>query len=97
MKRLTVLAVYFSLALGLAVGLFLAMPGPAGAQQYGPGTSAPTRPAPAPAPVRAQAAPVRRAPARAGGPELALVAGALGTLGVSSIAGGTLLRRRKAV
>jgi len=96
MKRLTVLAVYFSLALGLAVGLFLAMPGPAGAQQYGPG-SAPTRAGPAPAPVRAQAAPVRRAPARAGGPELALVAGALGTLGVSSIAGGTLLRRRKAV
>ena len=37
----------------------------------------------------------RRAPARAGGPELLMVAGTLGTLGLSALGGGYLLRRKK--
>ena len=34
-------------------------------------------------------------PARAGGPELVMVAGALGTLGASALGAGLFLRRRK--
>jgi len=42
-----------------------------------------------------QPQPVRAQPARAGGPELAMVVGALGTLGASTIGAGLYLLRRR--
>ncbi len=65
---------------------------------FGAGLStvdAQTRPAATPTPATKAGTTTTGTPARAGGPELVMVAGALGTLGASAIGAGVFLRRRK--
>jgi hypothetical protein len=52
-------------------------------------------PPPDPADAQMYGGRPRRAPARAGGPELAMVVGSLGSLGASAIGAGLYLLRRK--
>ncbi len=54
-----------------------------------------TRPGATPTPATKAGTTTTGTPARAGGPELVMVAGALGTLGASAIGAGVFLRRRK--